>query len=438
MKYTPVIGLEIHVELKTKSGMFCACSADHFGKKPNTQTCPVCLGLPGALPVPNKKAIDWTIMLGLALGSDIAEFSKFDRKHYFYPDLPKGYQISQYDQPLANGGVVATSFGDVRLRRVHLEEDTGKLVHTTIDGKKVTLVDFNRSGAPLVEIVTEPDVKSGEQAKEMVKKLHQIVQYLGISDADLEKGSMRMEPNISLRRDGETGLPKYKVEVKNINSFRFAEKAINYEIERQSRILDAGNIPEQETRGWDEAKNATVSQRSKGEAADYRYFPEPDIPPMRFTKSQIAAIKSQIGELPDEKLKRFIDGYKLGANDAAQLTDTKELADYFEEAIKVAGGKFSPKDIANWMMNKKPNIDEIMPAKLIETMREAKEVIAVSSDELSTIITKVLSENAKAVSDYKAGKQQSAMFLMGLVRRQLPKADTKLILDALSKELNKS
>ncbi len=434
--YEPVIGLEIHVELKTKSGMFCGCPADHFAKVPNTGTCPVCLGLPGATPVPNKKAVEWTIMLGLALGSTIAEFSKFDRKHYFYPDLPKGYQISQYDQPLCRGGKIETSFGPVRIHRVHLEEDTGKLQHATVNGEKVTLVDFNRSGVPLVEIVTEADIHSAEAAKEFLKKLHQIVRYLGISDADMEKGSMRLEPNISLRKVGETGLPAYKVEVKNINSFRFAERAIKYEIERHARILDTGVNPAQETRGWDEAKNATVSQRTKEEAADYRYFPEPDIPPMRFTKQYIAAIGSTLPELPDVKRMRFEKTYGLHTADAAQLTDTRALADYYEEAVKVAGTMFTPKDVANWIINKKPDIDTVLPAALIASLKDAKATVAVSADDLSGIISTVLAENAKAVADYKAGKQQSAMFLMGLVRRKLPKADTKVILDALKKELD--
>lgn len=436
--YEPVVGMEIHVELKTKSGMFCGCPADHFAKKPNTGTCPVCLGLPGALPVPNKQAVEWTIMLGLALGSEIAEVSKFDRKHYFYPDLPKGYQISQYDQPLCRGGIIPTSFGDVRIHRVHLEEDTGKLQHATIDGKKVTLVDFNRSGVPLVEIVTEADIHSPEQAKEFLKKLHQIVRYLGISDADMEKGSMRLEPNISIRKIGETGLPPYKVEVKNINSFRFVAAAIEYEVKRHAILLDQGTIPVQETRGWDEAKNATVSQRIKEEAADYRYFPEPDIPPMRFTKVFVASIGKGIPELPEAKKARFMSAYALNDIDATQLTDTRLLADYFEEAVKVAATlekPYSPKEVANWLINKKPDIETVMPAKLIEELHEAKKVIAISVDELHAVIAPVLAANEKAVMDYKAGKQQVIMFLMGLVRRQLPKADTKIILDALKASL---
>ncbi len=443
--YEPVIGLEIHVELKTKSGMFCGCPADHFAKKPNTQTCPVCLGLPGALPVPNKKAVEWTIMLGLALGSEIAEVSKFDRKHYFYPDLPKGYQISQYDQPLCTGGLIVLDPGNqsikpyqVRIRRVHLEEDTGKLQHAIINGQKVTLVDFNRSGVPLVEIVTEADIRSSEQAKEFLKKLHQIVRYMGISNADMEKGSMRLEPNISLRKVGETSLPPYKVEIKNINSFRFAVAAIEYEITRQAAILDSRKIPVQETRGWDNAKKATVSQRVKEGAADYRYFPEPDIPPMRFTKSYIETIRKGIPELPEEKKQRFMSAYALVDIDAMHLIDTRALADYFEEAVKASNAlekSYTPKEVANWLINKKPDIETVMPAKLIEDMYEAKAVVAVSEDELRATITSILEANTKAVADYKAGKQQSIMFLMGLVRRQFPKADTRIILDALKRVL---
>ncbi|EKD87526.1 MAG: hypothetical protein ACD_36C00037G0002 [uncultured bacterium] len=403
--YEPIIGLEIHVELKTKSKMFCGCPASHFGKKPNTQTCPVCLGLPGALPVSNKKAIEWTIMLGLALEGNIAEISKFDRKHYFYPDLPKGYQISQYDQPLCRGGTI----GDIRIHRVHLEEDTGKLIHTN----NTTLVDFNRSGVPLVEIVTEPDIHSTEQAREFLKKLHQTVRYLGISDADMEKGSMRLEPNISVRKTGEKGLPSYKVEVKNINSFRFVEKAIHFEIERQMTLLNNGEKPKQETRGWSEGKGITISQRSKEEAADYRYFPEPDIPPMRFSRHQISDVRRQIPELPDAKRQRFIKTYSLSEYDANLLTETRALADFFEECVKI--GKVPAKKLANWIINKKPDMENVLPAALVKSILEAGNVISISDD----VIKQILSDNPKAVEDYKKGKQQALMFLVGAVMRQM-------------------
>ncbi len=335
MQYEPVIGMEIHVELGTQTKMFCGCPADHFAKKPNSQTCPVCLGMPGGLPVPNKKAIEWTIKLGLALGCGIPETSKFDRKNYFYPDLPKGYQISQYDQPMAVNGVVDTPQGAIRIHRVHLEEDTGKLLHTNVNGTKVTLVDFNRSGVPLVEIVTEPDIRSGEQAKAFLKKLYQIVRYLGISDADMEKGSMRLEPNISVRIVGSKDLPDYKVEVKNINSFNFVKKAIEYEVKRHIEILEDGKIPVQETRGWMEGQNKTVSQRVKESADDYRYFPEPDIPPMRWTSTYVTEIKAMLPELPEAKYKRFMKDYSLNAYDTGILIDTREMADYFDESMKL-------------------------------------------------------------------------------------------------------
>ncbi len=436
-KYETIVGMEIHVELKTVSKMFCGCKNDpFFASNPNIYTCPVCLGLPGGLPVPNKKAIEWTIKLGLALGCEIPLLSKFDRKNYFYPDLAKGYQISQYDQPFCINGKVETSFDRVGITRVHLEEDTGKLLHTTIDGKKVSLVDFNRSGVPLVEIVTEPDIRSGEQAKEFLKKLHQIVQYLDISDADMEKGSMRLEPNISVRPVGLTELPKYKVEVKNINSFNFVKKAIEFETERHIELLEEGKTPKQETRGWDEGKNATVSQRSKEEAEDYRYFPEPDIPPIRLNELQISELRAQIPELADEKVKRFKEQYELTEYDAELLTDSRALADYFEECVKVSE-KITPKKFANWIINKKPNIDEVMPTQLVGEILKATEVVAVDAEELESIIIRVIATNEKAVADYKAGKEQAKMFLFGLVLKELQgKGDKKVVMSVLSAKLS--
>lgn len=423
IKYQPVIGLEVHVELRTESKMFCSCPADHFGEPPNTQVCPVCLGLPGALPVPNEKAIHWAQLLGAALGCEIAEESHFDRKHYFYPDLPKGYQISQYEQPLAGRGLwVVGSEKRIGIRRVHLEEDTGKLLHQTVDGKRVSLVDFNRSGVPLVEIVTEPDFESASQAKEFLQELQQVIRYLGISDADMEKGSMRLEANISLLAQSSKSkfqiskLPDYRVEVKNINSFRFLEQAINYEIERQTRAMDVGEKLEQETRGFDEKSGTTKLQRTKEEAHDYRYFPEPDIPALSFAAKYREEIEKELPEMPRKKSKRFEEEYKLPGHYARLLTQSRAMADYFEEAVKV-GRKHgvTPKKIADVLINKKPNIDEILPAKLIEMLRREAEKPLLSNKELERVVEEVVSENPKVVEDYKRGKENVLQFLIGQV-----------------------
>lgn len=422
MKYTPVIGLEVHVELKTKSKMFCGCSADYFGQTPNSHTCPVCLGLPGALPVPNRKAIEWCIMIGQALNCEIPIFSKFDRKNYFYPDLSKGYQISQYDKPFAQNGFIELSNGKkIGITRVHMEEDTGKLIHEEVDGEKVSLIDFNRSGVPLVEIVTEPDFETAEDVKEYLQKLQQIVRYLDVSDADMEKGNMRLEPNISLRKEGQTELPKYKVEVKNINSFNFVVKAIEYEIKRHTEILDKNETPPQETRGFVEASSSTKSQRSKEDAKDYRYFPDPDIPPLRWTQTFIDGLKKSMPELPNEKQKRFMKEYSLSAYDAEILTREKTLADYFEQAV--IDGKevnVSAKQIANHIIHKKPDLENSTPAELVKIIFQTTRVNDVDEGKLEEIVNKVISENEKAVSDYKSGKEPVIMYLVGAVMRQFP------------------
>ncbi len=446
--YLPIIGMEIHVELKTNSKMFCGCKNDPFhAPKPNIYTCPVCLGLPGGLPVANKKAIEWTIKLGLALNCEIPLFSKFDRKNYFYPDLPKGYQISQYDQPLAINGklVIANAVKQsrdlneiasspktprndkvIRITRVHLEEDTGKLLHSNVNGKPVSLIDFNRSGVPLVEIVTEPDIHSGEEARLFLKKLHQIIRYLDISDAEMEKGSMRLEPNISVKKmPNETEeLPDYKVEVKNINSFSFVKKAIEFEVDRHISLLEAGKIPVQETRGWDEKKNVTVSQRKKEGAADYRYFPDPDLPPMEWKRSQIKNFKSQIPELPDAKIRKFVEQFKLNQQDAERLTDNKKMAEYFEIAISKkreakSGNELTPKDIANWIINKKIDIEKVSIEELLKTINASKVTVAVNPNELNNIIEKIITENPKPVEDYKKGKTTIIMFFVGQAMKEL-------------------
>ncbi len=421
--YTPLIGMEVHVELKTTSKMFCGCKNDpFFAREPNIYTCPVCLGMPGGLPVPNKKAVEWTIMLGLALNCSVPLLSKFDRKNYFYPDLAKGYQISQYDQPLCLSGKVAVDGADVRIRRVHLEEDTGKLLHTKVDGQKVTLIDFNRSGVPLVEIVAEPDIHSGDEAKAFLKKLQQIIRYLEVSDADLEKGSLRLEPNISLQSGSDKGLPDYKVEVKNINSFNFVKRAIDYEISRQKEILQKNETPVQETRGWNAARGITVSQRRKEEADDYRYFPEPDIPPMRWNALQISKLKTQITELPEAKIERFIKDYGLNAYDAGLLTQTAALADYFEECLRVVGKmkgeKLTAKHLANWLINRQIDIEKILPTQLVRQISQATPTQALSEKQLGQMAQQIIKDNVAAASDYRAGKTQALMFLVGALMRK--------------------
>ena len=424
-KFLPVIGLEIHVELKTKSKMFCQCSAEYFGKKPNTNTCPVCLALPGALPVPNRKALEWCIKIGKALNCKINLKTKFDRKHYFYPDLPKGYQISQYDEPVAING----KLGKFGITRVHMEEDTGKLIHAGED----SLVDFNRSGVPLVEIVTEPDFTSSEEVKEFLQKLHTIIRYLEVSDADMEKGSMRMEPNISLKLDGAKGLPNYKVEVKNINSFNFVKRAIDFEIKRQAEILEKGETPAQETRGYDEKTMKTVSQRSKEEAHDYRYFPEPDIPPMVFEQSYIDAI--ELPELPSDKRSRFVKELGLKEADASILTQDLALAKYFEEVVKISD--VNPQKIANLIVNKKLPVT-MSVKEFHETATEQSKPIDTNQGDLSTAIQAVITGSGEAVSSFKAGKETVIMFLVGQVMKQLKgKADATIVKEKLLQELKK-
>lgn len=441
MKYFPIIGLEVHVELATKSKMFCGCPAEHFGVNPNSHTCPVCLGLPGALPVPNKKAIEWTILLGLALGCKINLESKFDRKNYFYPDLPKGYQITQYDEPFCVDGKLTIrdmrevrGVREIRIRRVHLEEDTGKLQHERVKGQQVTLVDFNRSGVPLVEIVTEPDFRSIEEVDVYLKNLQKIIRYLGISNADMEKGSMRLEPSISLKAttDGEIifplvedQLPKYRVELKNINSFRFARKALEFEIKRQTDLLDKGEKPVQQTRGWDDVKNHTYAQREKEEAHDYRYFPEPDIPPLKITKLQIENLRKSIPELPLEKSARYQSELGLSSYDADLISGDKTVAQFFETAIET-GKEVPVKEVANWIINKKIDITKDMPVQLIAKIHSSKTSVATDEGELEKALDAVIKENAKAVADYKAGKIQVFGFLIGMTLRKI-KADRTLV-----------
>jgi aspartyl-tRNA(Asn)/glutamyl-tRNA(Gln) amidotransferase subunit B len=438
-KLTPIIGLEVHVELKTKSKMFCGCSADYFGKEPNGHTCPVCLGLPGALPVPNRLAIEWCIKIALALNCKINEYSKFDRKNYFYADLAKGYQISQFDLPFGKNGFIELKNKKViGITRVHMEEDTGKLSHQEIKNKKVSLIDFNRSGIPLVEIVTEPDFHNALDVKEYLEKLQQIVRYLEVANADMDKGEMRLEPNISLSPDPKK-LPNYKVEVKNINSFKFVEKAINFEVERQNKILESGKIPAQETRGWNEDKGITFSQRSKEDAHDYRYFPEPDIPPIVMTKKEIGSLLLEVPELQEKKQQRFEGDYSLPSYDAEIITREKPLADYFEIAVKEKPNELDARAIANWIINKKVDFEKITSTELMKQISASKQNSVIDEKVLNKIITDVITENEKAVSDYKSGKEASLMFLLGQTMRKIgKKVDTNLVKDTIVKQLKEA
>jgi aspartyl-tRNA(Asn)/glutamyl-tRNA(Gln) amidotransferase subunit B len=404
MSWQTVLGFEIHIELATQSKMFCGCPADHFGKVPNTQTCPVCLGMPGGLPVPNAKAVEWCVKLGLALGCQINLFSKFDRKNYFYPDLAKGYQISQYDLPFCYEG----SFQGHAITRVHLEEDTGKLIHRGTD----TLVDFNRSGVPLVEIVTAPDFSSVEEAIEFLKDIQSVARSLKISSADMEKGSMRIEPNVSVRPTAQKELPDYKIELKNINSFRFVKKAVLFEVDRQTKILESGKTPIQETRGFVESTGQTASQRTKENAHDYRYFPDPDIPPIRLSESQVAVWKSELPKAPSAIRAELVETYGLSSHYATVLSEDKILLDKFFQNPS--------KDTANQLVNK----------------RTQTVVTQISQDKVRESALAVVSANPRAVSDFKSGKIQALFFMLGQLKKVLPEVDPAVAKQVLEDIIN--
>ena len=416
MSWQTVLGFEVHIELNTASKMFCGCPADHFGKKPNTQTCPVCLGLPGALPVPNARAIEWCIKLGLALGCQINLFSKFDRKNYFYPDLPKGYQISQYDLPFCHGGSLLLASGKIiRITRVHMEEDTGKLQHAEINGKKVSLVDFNRSGVPLVEIVTEPDFDSLDDSTEFLKEIQHLVRALSISTADMEKGSMRLEANISVRKTGDSTLPNYKVEVKNVNSFRFITKAVEFEVARQIQVLSSGKTPLQETRGFKESTGETFTQRRKENAHDYRYFPEPDIPPLQFTKEQIDRWRHELPELPAATRNHLVSlGIPLPT--AITIVSSPVRLKKFQELSATNDPLLVAKAVANCPEDKVSSLS-LAPVSATATESQIRETAQ-----------KIIAKNPQAVTDIKSGKTQVKFFLVGQIKNQLGDLDARVVL----------
>jgi aspartyl-tRNA(Asn)/glutamyl-tRNA(Gln) amidotransferase subunit B len=362
MDYEVVIGLEVHAQLKTSSKLFCSCSTQ-FGSAPNSQVCPVCSGMPGILPVLNKKAIDYAIKMALAVDCQINPCNRFARKNYFYPDLPKAYQISQYAQPLAEHGHLTISANggnkEIGITRIHMEEDAGKLMH---EGGRKSQVDFNRCGVPLIEIVSEPDIRTPEEAKEYMTALRDILDYLEICDCNMEEGSLRCDANISLRPKGQEDLGT-KAELKNMNSFRFLQKALEYEIERQTQVLDEGGTIIQETRLWDEGKGITLSMRTKEEAHDYRYFPDPDLVPVEVDEKWIEQLKAELPELPEAKRSRFSSQYSLPEYDAKMLTASKTVADYYEQCVKLHD---DPKTISNWILgelfrvlkDEKINIDQ--------------------------------------------------------------------------------
>jgi aspartyl-tRNA(Asn)/glutamyl-tRNA(Gln) amidotransferase subunit B len=475
MKYDVVIGLEVHAQLKTQSKMFCACGTA-FGLPPNTQTCPICLGMPGTLPVVNEVAVDMAVRTGLALQCTIRQTNRFARKNYFYPDLPKGYQISQYEAPICEHGVieVATSGGTkrVRIRRAHLEEDAGKNLHG--GGRGGSHVDLNRAGTPLLEIVTEPDMRSADEVVSYLKQLRDILVYLDVCDGNMEQGSLRCEPNLSLRPAGATALGT-KVELKNINSFRFVKDAIEYEIGRQSKVLDEGGRIQQETRLWDSDKGLTATMRSKEEAHDYRYFPDPDLVPVKITDDWIARVRESLPELPAARLQRFIAVHGLPENDARVLTGSKALADYFEACVK----EFPhPKTVGNWVMGEllrelnQAGVDAgrsaVPPGRLVEllklveagtiSLKAARELfpelyasgkspeqlvkekgLTQVSDEgaLAGIIADVIAKNPQQVAQYKAGKEQVLGFLVGQVMKASGgKANPSKVNELLKKTLS--
>jgi aspartyl-tRNA(Asn)/glutamyl-tRNA(Gln) amidotransferase subunit B len=458
MEYETVIGLEVHVQLNTASKIFCSCSTS-FGAQPNQNTCPICLGMPGVLPVLNKGVVDRAIAVGLATKSAIAPHSRFARKNYFYPDLPKGYQISQYELPLCEHGEIKIAVGDeektIGITRIHLEEDAGKLIHgDNMDNPDSSYVDLNRTGVPLIEIVSEPDIRSSEEAKLYLEKLKTILEYLEVSDCNMEEGSIRCDANISIRPVGQKEFGT-RTEMKNMNSFRYLGRAVDYEVERQKQVLDEGGKVIQETRLYNPDKNITVSMRSKEEAHDYRYFPDPDLMPLEVEESWVARIKESLPELPDVRRDRFIKQYKLPFYDANVLTRARPVADYFEEAAKTAK---NPKTVSNWVMsdilrivneqNIEPAECKVTPAmladmigmieseaisgKIAKTVMEEMEasgkapakiveekgLVQISdTSAIETEIDKVIAENQDQVADYKAGKDKVLGWFVGQIMK---------------------
>lgn len=491
-EYEAIIGLEIHVQLKTKSKMFCSCDNTGEGKPINTTICPICTGQPGVLPVPNQQAIDWAVMTAMALDCRIPTISKFDRKSYFYPDLPKGYQISQYDEPIGVNGHLTIHIGDhehrVGITRLHLEEDAAKLLHPA--GKDYSLVDFNRAGTPLMEIVSEPDIRSPEEARVFLQELRLMMRYLGVSDADMEKGHLRCDANISLRpKDDMTLFPK--TEIKNLNSFRSVERALAFEVKRQGELWDRGE-PEsaQSTRGWDEGRGVTVLQRTKEEASDYRYFPEPDIPPLEFTNEYLRGIQALIPEVPQARRERYLREYQLPVKDIDVLVAEKELGDFAELVVSELQAWVQAKgvsweehqtsfvrELANWLINRlqkllvaskqsieaskitaenfaefitivaSKKINNQAAQKVLEVMFttgadpshviEEQGLAQIEDEELlNQLVRKVIDGNPKVVQDFQGGKEAALAFLVGRVMSETKgKANPQMVQRLLREKL---
>jgi aspartyl-tRNA(Asn)/glutamyl-tRNA(Gln) amidotransferase subunit B len=477
MRYEPVIGLEIHAQLLTQTKIFCGCSTA-FGAPPNTNVCPVCLGFPGVLPVLNRSAVDLAIRAALALGCRVNETSVFARKNYFYPDLPKGYQISQYEQPIASDGALTFVGPDgerrVGITRVHMEEDAGKSLHEGFgDSDRKTYVDYNRAGTPLIEIVSEPDLRSATDAAEFFERLRAILVWLGVNDGNMEEGSLRCDANVSVRPVGTTTLGT-KAEVKNLNSFRFLQKALEYEIARQIDVIEEGGRVRQETRLFDSAAGVTVSMRSKEEAHDYRYFPDPDLPAVIVDAARVQAIRAEMPELPDERRQRFVREYALPEYDATQLTQTRAISEYFEAAVRAGA---APKAAANWMMGELARLlkesgreldqSPVRPAalagllglidtgtisgaiakgvfeKMFATGQEAAAIVQAEGltqiddeGQILTLIADVLARNADAVAGYRAGKTATFGFLVGQVMKAAAgKANPRRVNELLKRAL---
>ena len=473
MNYQAIVGMEVHVQLQTRSKMFCRCSAEYAAAPPNTHTCPICTAMPGVLPAINEKAVEYTVMTGIALNCHINSFSRFARKSYFYPDLPKNYQISQYELPFCERGYLEIEVDgqpkQITIRRIHLEEDTAKLTH---EGG-ASLIDFNRSGVPLMEIVSEPDIRSPEEARLYLTKLRTILQYLGVSTGNMEEGAMRCEANVSLQPEGTSELGT-KVEVKNLNSFRAVEQALAYEMKRQAAILDEGGRVEQVTMGWDDSRGVTVVQRSKEEAHDYRYFPEPDLPPLCLPEEQLVRIGANLPELPDARRDRFLDQYGLSRYDAMLLTSDRAVADFFEGTVAAYG---DAKTACNWITGEVFRLVKVKERSLAESRLDmkgfvellqlidrgtvnantAKEVLAVmfetgapaqdtiekqgltqisEQDELSRIVAQIIAAHPNAVEDYHAGKKSAIGYLMGQVMKATGgKANPNVVRQLLSERL---